>query len=96
MLNNITIVLGITGGISAYKSLELISLLKKQGGDIHVIMTKSATKFVTPLTFQTLTQNVVVVDTFQSIKYWEVEHISLAQKADIFAIVPATANIIGK
>ena len=96
MLNNITIVLGITGGISAYKSLELISLLKKQGGDIHVIMTKSATKFVTPLTFQTLTQNVVVVDTFQSIKYWEVEHIFLAQKADIFAIVPATANIIGK
>mgnify|MGYP000959711454 CR=1 FL=1 len=96
MLNNVTIVLGITGGISAYKSLELVSSLKKQGGDIHVIMTNSATKFITPLTFQTLTQNLVVIDTFQSVKYWEVEHISLAQKADIFAIVPATANIIGK
>lgn len=96
MLKNISIVLGVTGGISAYKSLELVSRLKKQGADIHVIMTESATKFVTPLSFQTLTQNVVVVNTFESIKYWEVEHISLAQKADLFVIAPATANIIGK
>lgn len=96
MLKNVTIVLGVTGGISAYKSLELVSRLKKQGADIHVIMTESATKFVTSLTFQTLTQNLVVVDTFESIKYWEIEHISLAQKADLFVIAPATANIIGK
>jgi phosphopantothenoylcysteine decarboxylase/phosphopantothenate--cysteine ligase len=96
MLKDVTIVLGVTGGISAYKSLELVSRLKKKGADIHVIMTESATKFVTPLTFQTLTQNLVVVDTFESIKYWEIEHISLAQKADLFVIAPATANIIGK
>ncbi len=96
MLNNKTIVLGVTGGIAAYKAVELVSRFKKLGAEVHVIMTESATKFVTPLTFQTLSQNVVFVDTFQSIKYWEVEHISLAQKADLFVIAPATANIIGK
>lgn len=96
MLKGKTIVLGVTGGISAYKSIDLVSRLKKLGADIHVIMTEAATKLVTPLSFQTLSQNVVVVDTFQNIKYWEVEHISLAQKADLFVVAPATANIIGK
>ena len=96
MLKNKIIVLGVTGGIAAYKSLELVSRLKKQGAQVHVIMTESATKFVSTLSFQTLTQNIVVVDTFSSIKYWEIEHISLAQKADLFVIAPATANIIGK
>lgn len=96
MLNNKTIVLGVTGGIAAYKTVELVSRLKKLGAEIHVIMTESATKFVTPLTFQTLSQNVVMVETFQSIEYWKVEHISLAQKADLFVVAPATANIIGK
>lgn len=96
MLKNKTIVLGVTGGIAAYKAVELVSRLKKLGANVHVIMTKAATKFVTPLTFQTLSQNVVSVDTFQSIKYWEVEHISLAQQADLFVVAPASANMIGK
>lgn len=96
MLENKTIVLGVTGGIAAYKAVELVSRLKKLGANVHVIMTKAATKFVTPLTFQTLSQNVVSVDTFQSIKYWEVEHISLAQQADLFVVAPASANMIGK
>src|SRR5690554_3275369 len=96
MLTNKTIVLGVTGGISVYKSLDLVSRLKKLNADVHVIMTDSATKFVAPLTFQTLSQNLVIENTFQSIKYWEVEHISIAKKADLFVISPATANIIGK
>ena len=96
MLSNRTIVLGVTGGISIYKSLDLVSRLKKLSADVHVIMTDSAAKFVTPLTFQTLSQNLVLENTFQSIKYWEVEHISIAKKADLFVVAPATANIIGK
>lgn len=96
MLKDKTIVLGVTGGIAAYKAVDLVSRLKKLRATVHVIMTKAATKFVTPLTFQTLSQNVVSVDTFQSIKHWEVEHISLAQQADLFVIAPASANIIGK
>ena len=80
MLSNRTIVLGVTGGISIYKSLDLVSRLKKLSADVHVIMTDSAAKFVTPLTFQTLSQNLVLENTFQSIKYWEVEHISIAKR----------------
>ncbi len=96
MLSGKTVVLGITGGIAAYKACEIVSRLKKAGVDVHVIMTKSACEFVQPLTLQTLSQNLVATDTFESPKAYEVEHISLAKKADVFLIAPATANIIAK
>lgn len=91
-----TIVLGISGGIAAYKACEVVSRLVKAGVKVHVIMTKHACEFVTPLTLQTLSQNLVAVDTFEAPQAWEVEHISLAKKADILLIAPATANIIAK
>ncbi len=90
------IVIGITGGIAAYKAVDVVSRLKKKDYNINVIMTESAKKFVEPLTFQSLSQNHVVTGMFDEPKSWDVEHISLAQKADLFIIVPATANIIGK
>ncbi len=96
MLKNKNIVLGVSGGIAAYKACELTSRLKKLNANVEVIMTKSASEFVTPLTFQSLSLNQVVTDMFEAPKYWEIEHISLAQKADILIIAPATANIIGK
>jgi phosphopantothenoylcysteine decarboxylase / phosphopantothenate---cysteine ligase len=96
MLKDKQIVVGVTGGIAAYKSCELVSRLVKQGAHVNVIMTEAATSFVNPLTFQALSRNVVVTTLFQSIKYWEIEHISLSQKADLIVIAPATANIIGK
>lgn len=96
MLKGKKIVLGVSGGIAAYKACELVSRLKKLEADVHVIMTDSAAKFVTPLTFQSLSLNQVAVDMFEAPKYWEIEHISLAKLADIFVIAPATANIIGK
>ncbi|MEG1312590.1 MAG: bifunctional phosphopantothenoylcysteine decarboxylase/phosphopantothenate--cysteine ligase CoaBC [Romboutsia sp.] len=96
MLKNKTVVIGVSGGIAAYKILDVVSRLKKLGVNIHVIMTKSATEFVTPLSFQSLSQNYVVCDMFEEPKTWEVEHISLAKAADVFLIAPATANIIGK
>ncbi|MDF2892556.1 MAG: phosphopantothenoylcysteine decarboxylase [Clostridia bacterium] len=96
MLSNKSIVLGVCGGIAAYKSCELTSRLKKLNANIDVIMTKSAAEFVTPLTFQSLSLNQVVTDMFDKPKYWEIEHISLAKKADIIVIAPATANVIGK
>lgn len=96
MLSNKNIVIGITGGIAVYKSLDVISRLKKLGANVNVIMTKSAAEFVTPLSFQSLSQNYVVTEMFDEPKTWDVEHISLAQKADLFLIAPATANIIGK
>lgn len=91
-----TVVLGVTGGIAAYKALDLVSRLRKRNIDVHVIMTKSATEFVTPLSFQSLSQNMVVCDMFAEPKAFEIQHISLAQKADLLVVVPATANIIGK
>lgn len=91
-----TVVLGVTGGIAVYKALDLVSRLKKKNLDVHVIMTKSATEFVTPLSFQSLSQNMVVYDMFAEPKAFEIQHISLAQKADLLVVVPATANIIGK
>lgn len=91
-----TIVLGVTGGIAVYKALDVISRLKKEDIEVHVIMTKSACEFVNPLSFQTLSQNMVVHHMFEEPKHWEIEHISLAQKADLLAVIPATANIIGK
>ncbi|CEP38875.1 bifunctional phosphopantothenoylcysteine decarboxylase/phosphopantothenate--cysteine ligase CoaBC [Paraclostridium sordellii] len=96
MLKDKTIVLGVSGGIAVYKACDLVSKLKKAGINVHVIMTKSATEFVAPLTFQTLSQNYVVEDMFESPKTWDVEHISLAKKADLFVLAPATANVIGK
>ena len=90
------IVLGVTGGIAAYKSAELVSRLRHLGANVHVIMTKNATEFVAPLTFQTLSANPVVTDTFQAPEYWNVEHVALAKRADIFVIAPATANIMAK
>ncbi len=90
------IVIGVTGGIAAYKTLDVISQLKKSEFDISVIMTKNACEFVAPLSFQTLSQNCTITDTFQSPKEWDVQHISLAKKADLFLVAPASANIIGK
>lgn len=96
MLSGKTIVLGVTGGIAVYKAADIVSRLKKLGADVKVIMTKSAAEFVTPLTFETMSQNYVVSDMFGEIKSWDVEHISLAKAADLFLVAPATANIIGK
>lgn len=96
MLSGKKIVLGVSGGIAAYKACELVSRLKKLGADVHVIMTKAAAEFVTPLTFQSLSLNQVAIDMFEAPKFWEIEHISLAKLADVFVIAPATANIIGK
>lgn len=90
------VLLGICGGIAVYKALELVSLLKKSGAEVKVIMTENAAKFVSPLSFQALSQNPVCTDMFEEPKAWEIQHISLAKWADILAIVPATANIIGK
>jgi phosphopantothenoylcysteine decarboxylase/phosphopantothenate--cysteine ligase len=96
MLENKNIVVGITGGIAAYKTATIINILKKEGANVHVIMTKSATEFITPLTIRTLSKNPVVTDMFKETDVYEVEHISLATLADLFVVVPATANIIGK
>ena len=90
------IVLGVTGGIAAYKSAEVVSRLRHLGANVHVIMTKNATEFVSPLTFQTLSANQVVTDTFQAPEYWNVEHVALAKRAEVFVIAPATANIMAK
>ncbi|MEK6726675.1 MAG: bifunctional phosphopantothenoylcysteine decarboxylase/phosphopantothenate--cysteine ligase CoaBC [Deltaproteobacteria bacterium] len=90
------IVLGITGGIAAYKACELIRLMAKSGANVNVIMTKGAAEFVTPLTLQTLSRNPVHTDLFSLTQEAEVGHISLADRADLFVIAPATANVIGK
>ncbi len=90
------VVLGVTGGIAAYKACEVVSRLRKMGADVYVIMTRSATEFVQPLTFETLSNHPVVTDTFARPATWEVEHIALAKRADVFAIAPATANILAK
>lgn len=96
MKNKKTVVVGVTGGIAVYKALDVISRLKKEDIDVHVIMTEHATKFVNPISFQSLSQNMVVVDMFAEPKAWEIQHISLAKKADLMLIVPATVNILGK
>ncbi len=90
------IVLCVTGGIAVYKAVDVVSKLKKLGANVDVLMTKNATEFVSPLTFQSLSHNKVIDDMFSEIKYWDIEHISLAQKADIFLVVPATTNVVGK
>ena len=95
-LHGKSVVLCVTGGIAAYKAADLTSRLKKKGAEVFIIMTKSATEFITPLTLEVLSGNRVIVDMFNRDFPWEVEHISLAKRADVFVIAPATANIIGK
>ncbi|MEN3002766.1 bifunctional phosphopantothenoylcysteine decarboxylase/phosphopantothenate--cysteine ligase CoaBC [Dehalobacterium formicoaceticum] len=96
MADGKTIVLGVTGGIAAYKAADLVSRLVKDRCQVHVIMTEAATQFVSPLTFRTLSGNPVSTDLFSEPGTWNVRHISLAEKADLMVIAPATANIIGK
>ena len=90
------VVLGVTGGIAVYKACELLRLLQKRGIDVFVVMTQNACRFVAPLTFETLSGHPVAVDTFDRPQTWEVEHIALAKRADLFLLAPATANIMGK
>jgi phosphopantothenoylcysteine decarboxylase/phosphopantothenate--cysteine ligase len=96
MLKGKTVVIGVTGGIAAYKIPNLVSMLVKQGADVHVIMTEHATNFITATTFETLTGNKCLIDTFDRNFEFQVEHVSLAKRADIFMIAPATANVIAK
>ena len=96
MLVGKNILLGVTGGIAAYKAVEIVSRLRKAGAAVHVIMTEGATKFVAPLTFREISGNPVVHAMWDEPKTWNVEHIALAQWADCFVIAPATANMIGK
>ena len=91
-----TVVLGVSGGIAAYKACDIVSKLRKEDINVNVIMTNHAAEFVSALTFQSLSQNSVAVDMFDQVENWDIEHISLAKKADVFLIAPATANIIGK
>ena len=96
MLRSKCVVIGVSGGIAAYKTANLVSDLVKHGVEVHVIMTKNATNFITPTTFEVLSGNKCIVDTFDRGFTFEVEHISLAKKADLILIAPATANIIAK
>ena len=96
MLNGKHVVLGVTGGIAAYKACEVVSRLRKLHAEVDVIMTENATKLVQPLTFETLSYRPVCVDTFSRTESWDVKHISLAQKADVMVVAPATANLIAK
>ncbi len=90
------VVVGVTGGIACYKAADVVSRLKKEDTEIDVIMTENACEFVDPLTFRTLSKNPVVTNTFAAPEAWKVGHVALAQKADVFLIAPATANVIGK
>ena len=96
MLTGKTIVLGVTGSIAAYKIANLASMLVKLNADVHVIMTQNATRFITPMTFETLTNNKCIVDTFDRNFNFDVKHVSLAKKGDLFMVAPCTANVIGK
>lgn len=96
MFKDLNIIIGITGGIAAYKACGIVSYLKQQGANINVIMTRNSCNFITPLTLETLSKNKVIVDMFEEEDYSEVKHISLVRKADLMLIIPATANIIGK
>lgn len=93
---NKTIVLGVTGSIAAYRSCELIGMLKKAGYDVVVVLTKEAEKFVTPLSLQTLSKNRVFTDMFDSPESWDPVHTSLASRAGLILIAPATANVIAR
>jgi phosphopantothenoylcysteine decarboxylase/phosphopantothenate--cysteine ligase len=96
MLKGKKVVLGVTGGIAAYKAAEFVRLLAKEEADVHAVLTQSAQKFITPLTFQTLSGNPVVTDPFALLEGAEIGHIALADLAELVVILPATANIIGK
>ena len=96
MLKGKTVVLGVTGSIAAYKIANLASMLVKKHADVHVIMTENATNFINPITFETLTGNKCLVDTFDRNFQFNVEHVALAKRADVFMVAPASANIIGK
>ena len=96
MLKGKTVVLGITGSIAAYKMANVASMLVKLGAEVHVIMTQNATQFITPITFETLTGNKCMVDTFDRNFRFHVAHVSIAKKADILLVAPASANVIGK
>ena len=96
MLYGKNVVLGVSGGIAVYKACEIVSRLKKLGANVDVIMTDHATEFVTPLTFQTLAKSAVVTNPFEPVKEFDINHISLAKKADAFVVAPATANVIAK
>jgi len=96
MLKNKTVLLGVTGSIAAYKIASLASALKKLHADVHVLMTKNTTNFINPITFETLTGNKCLVDTFDRNFQFQVEHVSIAKKADIVMLAPASANVIGK
>ena len=96
MLKGKTIVLGVTGSIAAYKAASLASMLKKQHADVQVIMTKNAMNFIHPITFETLTNNRCIIDTFDRNFQYQVEHVALAKRADLVIIAPATANVIAK
>ena len=96
MLNGKTIVLGVTGSIAAYKMVNLTSMLTKLNCDVHVLMTKNATNFINPITFETLTGHKGLVDTFDRNFNYNIEHVALASRADVVLVAPASANIIGK
>ncbi len=96
MLKGKCVVLGVTGSIAAYKIANLASALVKLGADVNVIMTKNATNFINPITFETLTSNKCLVDTFDRDFQFNVEHVALAKRADVFMVAPASANVIGK
>lgn len=96
MLEGKTVVVGVCGGIAAYKVVEVVSKLQKLHADVNVIMTENAAKFVTPLTFRSISHNPVITNMFDEPVKWDIQHISLATKADIIVVAPATANIIGK
>ncbi len=96
MLKGKTVVLGVTGSIAAYKIANLTSMLVKLNADVQVIMTKNATNFINPITFETLTGNKCLVDTFDRNFQYSVEHVALAKKASVVMIAPASANVIGK
>lgn len=96
MLYGKNVVLGVSGGIAVYKACEIVSRLKKLGANVDVIMTDNAREFVTPLTFQTLAKSAVVTNAFEPVKEFDINHISLAKRADILVVAPATANVIAK
>ena len=96
MLKGKTVILGVTGSIAAYKAANLASMLKKQHADVQVIMTKNATQIMNPITFESLTGNKCLVDTFDRNFQFQVEHVALAKRADLAIVAPATANIMAK
>ena len=96
MLKGKTVILGVTGSIAAYKAANLASMLKKQHADVQVIMTQNATQFMNPITFESLTGNKCLVDTFDRNFQFQVEHVALAKRADLAIVAPATANIMAK